>query len=176
MNKTNFSDEQLAFFDSLPNRARLLMYENSKINRDFISNLMNYGVNQHTKSPIEIIFLVQFLIQTNDNLFIFCQDEIKTKNNKYYADFVICYDRYVCDKLNKNFKLVIECDGYEFHQKTKKQVEKDNDREYNLKLLGYNILRFSGSEIYNNPKECVDKVLNFISQKNKGKKLWNKGM
>jgi very-short-patch-repair endonuclease len=176
MNKQKINIEQLTFFDSLPDKARLLMYENDKINKNFIGSLMSHEINERIKSPIEIIFLIQFLIQTNDNLFIFYQEEIKTLHNKYYVDFLICYDQYVCNKLNKNFKLIIECDGYEFHQKTKEQVEKDNEREYNLKIMGYQIIRFSGSEIYKDSKKCVEKVLDYIDKKNKGRKIWNKGM
>ena len=49
----------------------------------------------------------------------------------------------MCDenvnRFNTDKKILIECDGYEFHQKTKKQVENDNKREYDIKMLGYNI-------------------------------------
>lgn len=62
---------------------------------------------------------------------------------------------------------MIECDGHEFHEKTKEQVIYDNEREYKLKSAGYDVLHFSGSEIYNNPYECAEKTLNYISKNNK---------
>jgi very-short-patch-repair endonuclease len=58
--------------------------------------------------------------------------------------------------------LVIECDGNDFHEKTKEQVKKDKQRDRELTNLGYKILRFSGSEIFNNPTACAEEVYTFI--------------
>lgn len=61
-------------------------------------------------------------------------------------------------------ELIIECDGHEFHEKTKEQVKKNNKRDYDLKSAGYDILHFSGSEIYNNPMECAQRVFDYIER------------
>ena len=71
-----------------------------------------------------------------------------------------------CDKEKlKNIKVIIECDGYEFHHKNKVQVTHDNEREYNLKIAGYDVIRFSGSQIHNNPLECAEKAYEYIKTK-----------
>lgn len=57
----------------------------------------------------------------------------------------------------------------EFHQKTKEQVQKDNEREYDLKMAGYEILRFSGTQIFNNPIKCAEDTYNYIIKKIKEK-------
>ena len=122
---------------------------------------------QCCESPIEQILCVALYIKTKGTLYFEPQMEINCGKKTYYADIGIYGDEIVNSYLNDNFVLIIECDGYEFHQKTKKQVEYDNKREYDIKLLGYDILRFSGSEIYNDVDECVIKILNYISSKGK---------
>jgi very-short-patch-repair endonuclease len=42
-------------------------------------------------------------------------------------------------------RLVVECDGHDFHEKTKQQVTKDNRRERELQIAGWHVFRFSGS-------------------------------
>lgn len=87
------------------------------------------------------------------------------------ADFMFKADDYLTKLIlgkeirNYNYKLIIECDGYEFHQKTRQQVQKDNEREYDLKMAGYEILRFSGSQIYNEPLKCAEDTYNYIMKK-----------
>ena len=90
---------------------------------------------------------------------------------KYFVDFSFEADDYLADLTlgnkikNTNFKLAIECDGYEFHQKTKEQVKQDNEREFDLKMAGYDVLRFSGTQIFNNPIKCAEDTYNFIMKK-----------
>ena len=59
----------------------------------------------------------------------------------------------------------IECDGYEFHQKTKQQVEYDNQRQRDLQNEGIEIIRFSGSEVWEKPYKCVQEVQKIILSK-----------
>lgn len=89
------------------------------------------------------------------------QEEIETKRNKYRVDFLIP----VYYKNQGGINFVIECDGHEFHQKTKKQVEADNKRQRDLQEEGYEIIRFSGTEIYHKPYQCAVTVKNIILSK-----------
>lgn len=85
--------------------------------------------------------------------------EIECKNGKKYRldfYFVVAYK----NQETKYFD--IECDGYEFHQKTKEQVEYDNQRQRDLQNNGIEIIRFSGSEIWKNPYKCANEVQNII--------------
>lgn len=154
----------LDIFDSLPRKAKILILENDRFNKELIHNIGLALAYPKIESPIEKIFLTAFLICDKYNIYIDPQTKIKCGDNTYYADFTITYDHYVNHMFHENFKLVIECDGYEFHQKSKKQVEYGNKREYDLKMEGYEILRFSGSEIYNQPIQCVKKVFDYISK------------
>lgn len=152
----------IGYLESLPLKAKCYILKNiDKLNYDTIGFM--WDIVQDCKSPIEFILAIALFIRTNGELFFETQMEIAYKKKKYYGDIGIYGDKYINSFLKEDFVLIIECDGYEFHQKTKKQVENDNKREYDIKMLGYNILRFSGSEIYNNVDLCVDKILNYLS-------------
>jgi len=53
---------------------------------------------------------------------------------------------------------VVECDGHDFHEKTKQQVTKDNRRERELQIAGWHVFRFSGSEIWNHALRCCKDI------------------
>lgn len=86
------------------------------------------------------------------------QSKIEFKQGKYRVDFLIPVVFY--KKIHKCF--VIECDGYEFHQKTKEQVAKDNKKTRELEKNGYTVIKFSGSEIFNSPELCAFEILKII--------------
>ena len=127
------------------------------------------------QSPIEQIFITAFDLYCeyfrDTKIYLFSQYEVKCKKKKYIIDFEFHSDDYLEHLLlgdnikNDNFKLAIECDGYEFHQKTKEQVQHDNEREFDLKMEGYEVLRFSGTQIYNNPLKCAEDTYNYIIKK-----------
>lgn len=51
-------------------------------------------------------------------------------------------------------KIAIECDGHEFHEKTKAQAAHDKKRDRQFVLSGIQVLRFTGSEIWNDGMAC----------------------
>lgn len=160
---TDFNSS-LKIFEELPDRAKILamLYCRFELPEIIELNL------EMCESPIEKIFLLAFEIvnkHKKTDIFISPQVEIVGTKKDYIADFTIEYDEICNPDFKKDFALIIECDGYDFHQKTKKQVEYDNNREYDLKMIGYQIIRFSGSEIYNNPLKCALKVFDYIDKK-----------
>ncbi|MGQ4661316.1 hypothetical protein [Lysobacter sp. F6437] len=50
----------------------------------------------------------------------------------------------------------IECDGHDWHEKTKEQVARDKLRDRRLLLDGITPVRFSGSEIHRDAAGCTD--------------------
>ena len=44
--------------------------------------------------------------------------------------------------------MAIECDGHDFHEKTKEQAQRDKEKDRILQANGWLIARFTGSEIY----------------------------
>jgi len=61
-------------------------------------------------------------------------------------------------KLNMPFFIAIECDGHEFHEKTKKQAQKDKSKDRFLNSKGLKVFRFTGSEITKAPDKCADEI------------------
>lgn len=53
----------------------------------------------------------------------------------------------------------IECDGHEWHEKTKDQVARDKLRDRRLILAGVTPIRFSGAEIFHTPSYCARYVI-----------------
>lgn len=55
-------------------------------------------------------------------------------------------------------RLVIECDGHDFHERTKEQAAKDRSRDRELSALGFDVFRFTGSELWRDPWGCASQV------------------
>lgn len=75
--------------------------------------------------------------------------------DKYVVDFLVTHQ-------GINRSVVVECDGHDFHEKTKEQAAHDKKRDRELVLLGYTTLRFTGSEIHRDPWECATTVANVL--------------
>ena len=104
-------------------------------------------------TPIEqVVFfdLLDYCHGNNPTWKIFPQYSI----NKYRVDFLVASK----DKDGKSMCVVVECDGHDFHEKTKEQVARDKKRDRYLQKIGYHVLRYSGSEIWND-KCCVSSDL-----------------
>lgn len=54
--------------------------------------------------------------------------------------------------------LAIECDGHDFHEKTKEQAARDKARDRALSAAGVKVLRFTGSEIWKDADGCAAEV------------------
>ncbi len=60
------------------------------------------------------------------------------------------------------FYIFIECDGHDYHEKTKEQAKKDKSKDRMLKIGGLDVIRFTGSEITANPDKCVAEIKKLI--------------
>lgn len=55
-------------------------------------------------------------------------------------------------------RLVVECDGHDFHEKTKEQARRDKSRDRWLMGREWPVHRFTGSEIYADPMACAEQA------------------
>lgn len=62
------------------------------------------------------------------------------------------------------FKLIVECDGYAFHS-DKSSFTRDRVRDRQLKSHDYEVLRFSGLEIYHNPVETAMELVAYLDKR-----------
>lgn len=124
------------------------------------------------ESPIEKLFLIEWYYQTQhwsdyENIHIISQYEI----DNYRIDFMIyiaTFEEWADEKLEypKNHKdksLIVELDSYLWHGSSPEQFTKEKERERELKKQGWNIMRFSGREIYRNVEKCIEEILEFVS-------------
>lgn len=58
--------------------------------------------------------------------------------------------------------VVVECDGHDFHERTKEQAGRDKARDRYLVSRGIIVLRFTGSEIYRDPWVCWTETFNVL--------------
>jgi very-short-patch-repair endonuclease len=59
-------------------------------------------------------------------------------------------------------RVIVECDGHEFHERTKEQVAAAKARDRFMTSSGFYVMRFSGSEIFANPLGCAHEVISFF--------------
>lgn len=71
----------------------------------------------------------------------------------YHADFAV-----VVKGPNGKLKYAVECDGHDFHERTKAQAAHDKRRDRYFQKLGWKVLRFTGSEIYKDAVRCAAEV------------------
>lgn len=60
--------------------------------------------------------------------------------------------------------VVVECDGHEFHERTKDQAARDKKRDRILQEEGFHVLRFTGSEIWKDAGGCARQVDAFVKK------------
>lgn len=77
--------------------------------------------------------------------------ELQAPVLSYRADFLLT----VTYKGRTVGRVVVECDGHDFHERTKEQAAHDRSRDRAMVLAGYKVMRFTGSEIHRNLMNCV---------------------
>jgi very-short-patch-repair endonuclease len=79
--------------------------------------------------------------------------EMQAQIDKYRVDFL-----FTCRGGGLVRRLVVECDGHEFHEKTKEQARRDKSRDRFFVSKGIPCLRFTGSEIFRDADACKDEI------------------
>lgn len=79
------------------------------------------------------------------------------KVDRYSVDLML-----VMRKYDSSVRVAVECDGHDFHERTKAQAQHDRARDRHFTSIGLVFLRFTGSEIHRDAAGCaaeIDKVL-----------------
>jgi very-short-patch-repair endonuclease len=74
------------------------------------------------------------------------------------ADFVLS-----CPSISTK-KVIVECDGHAFHERTKEQAARDRSRDRAAQQAGHIMLRFTGSEIYRDPLGCSRSAIETLAR------------
>lgn len=113
----------------------------------------------------------------NYNMVIVPQEEVKLEGKYYKPDFRITIFQVI--KINgvdmvRDFTCYIECDGHDYQERTKEQAQKDRAKDRAFISAGLDLLRFTGSEIYNDHTRCSNEILNFMHKKMNNKEFKEK--
>ena len=84
---------------------------------------------------------------------------LQRKIGIYRVDFYLEYR----DHLGGGKGLIVECDGHDFHEKTKDQAQRDKKRDRILQKTAP-VLRFTGSEIWKDAHGCADQILSHLTE------------
>ncbi len=130
--------------------------------------------NALCQSPIEQLFLAHLIFMNDGHSLVRFEDapsshdlsgwwgttlEPQAAVGRLKVDFLLtCY----ADGCTE--RVIVECDGHDFHEKTKAQVRRDKERERVL-VRDATVLRFSGSEIWHDPEKCAAEVGGLMSKK-----------
>jgi very-short-patch-repair endonuclease len=121
---------------------------------DYAVDLIIQGDAELCESPIETLMSLALAHKAPVYLDfdIRRQETIETPDGKFRVDFLIA----LLDAPNKDVvDLVVECDGHDFHERTKEQAARDKARDRSLKRAGHDVIRFTGSEIWRDPDKCA---------------------
>ncbi|WP_079501632.1 DUF559 domain-containing protein [Paraburkholderia hospita] len=66
-------------------------------------------------------------------------------------------DAYIWCPAQPKFRMIVECDGYEFHS-PKAQFVGDRQRDRNFQRAGYDVYRFAGTELFSDMKGVADEA------------------
>lgn len=139
-----------------------------------------YSLHRYCESPIEELLLAALFKDHRNHEFgmifmgnlepsdRFIQGETiyiyqQAKVGPYRVDFLI-RDASVPLEVNAPRFMVVECDGHDFHERTKEQARRDKQRDRFFQSRGYKVLRFTGSEIFADPEEVASEVLSELQR------------
>lgn len=58
--------------------------------------------------------------------------------------------------------MIVECDGHDFHEKTKEQAQRDKERDRFLQGLGHSVFRYTGSELFRDSFHCATEAYRYL--------------
>jgi very-short-patch-repair endonuclease len=173
---------QKGIFDYLSNEPILTIFYKSlesPIRKHEDDNEVSFAFKLSTDND-ELIPYIDFSIKP---LF----DFTFIKDSDFYlsldGDFIHTSDRssvvgaYVPDFIIRSgfHFYAIEIDGHNFHEKTKEQVRQDNQKNRDYLKHGIIPIRFSGSEVYNNPLKCAEETFITVIQHRLHEAEWIQG-
>lgn len=105
--------------------------------------------------------------------------EPQARLGEYRVDFLLMYHECITD-FDRNEKLkdgteipgvkdviahlIVECDGHDFHDRSKEQASRDRERDRELKKLGYEVFRYTGADIWKSPLGCAREAVQVLTE------------
>lgn len=82
-------------------------------------------------------------------------------SHRFRVDFAFLGDRFERDSDRSSpVRVAVELDGHDFHERTKEQASRDKRRDRILAAGGWTMLRFTGSDVYQDPAAVLAEIEN----------------
>jgi len=137
--------------------------------RTWLANQLDYYYA--AESPIEALFAgaLAILVPSLDEYAApqlwpgwFAVDQ-QFQFGNYHVDVCLCAEINLADGKQSHTPIVaVECDGHQFHERTKEQAARDKKRDRWFAQQGICLFRFTGSEIFKSPFECAFEVIRHV--------------
>lgn len=181
---------ETAVFDGLCDHDLARTFNRLFAAKNFGSSVLE-AISQDIESPIEILLLFALCIigkaefdevwidparslwqPRMDRVYHLLSIQPQESVAKYRVDFMVrLYSRVFLLRDGKeetkliDRSVIVECDGHDFHERTKEQASHDKRRDRFLQGSGFNILHFTGSDIWKDVFACAGEVVHFLKTK-----------
>lgn len=88
------------------------------------------------------------VVTDDDKFVVLVQPTIVVDRMRIRLDFAMAFSDWA-------YRVAVELDGHEFHERTREQAERDKHRDRTLVSNGWRVIRFTGSEVVRNVSKCV---------------------
>lgn len=169
------NDGKSDYFEYLINKLNHFESTFPKSIKNNIINHLTYQLEselyliEQCETPIEVLLGLEInreldvLNGTNGlHYYLHPQYEMELDGNYYRVDFLLA--PVMAENITTYPNIIIECDGHDYHERTKEQAQRDKSRDRTLQKEGYRVIRFTGSEIVSSPKKCSWEVLSIVKQ------------
>jgi hypothetical protein len=154
---------------------KYLEKKSQEVAQEFLRNIeIDFGITLF-KNSIERILYIELLTEKNKyditvdlfDFYIQPQYKIKTSTEKYYiVDFLVYYtpDDYwdICEEgapeFHKDHALIVEILSSNNQEELEAQIKKERE----LIKDGWQIIRFTDTEVINNPKQCAREIIGYF--------------
>lgn len=127
----------------------------------------NFGTSLDVESPMEALFAASMRIihkmDDYESIFRFEQFRSQVVIGRYRLDFAICGEG-----SRGTYRIGVEIDGHEFHDRTKEQASSDRRKDRELTTTGWRIIRFTGSDVHRNGLGCAKELCELVYQAHTG--------
>jgi very-short-patch-repair endonuclease len=100
----------------------------------------------------------------------FLRIEPQYQIGSYRVDFLVSLDFYVHDPAaqhsarKETASVIVECDGHDYHDRTKEQASRDRKRDRALQALGFRVFRYTGSDIWKDVLACAEESIRTLTE------------
>lgn len=126
------------------------------------------AIKMGLESPIEEALLAEVVIRSEARGYAVRLGEGPEPAIEFYPQFAVdCYRIDFLVRLpgrSRSAVVCVECDGHEYHERTKEQAERDRQKDRFLQSTGATVFRFTGSEIWRDARGCAEEILNELSR------------